>query len=96
VETLYDLARSFVRLMKERDFEALDLWLAKGARCGLPDMQTFTSGLQNEYQAVKNSLLLPYSNGPVEGQVNRLKLVKRSMYGRGSFELLRNRFLEAA
>lgn len=64
--------------------------------CGLPDMETFTQGLQNDYEAVKTSLLLPYSNGPVEGQVNRLKFVKRSMFGRGSFELLRNRFLEAA
>ena len=96
VETLYDLTRSFVDLMKKHDFEAFDLWLTKGERCGLPDMQSFTTGLQNDYQAVKNALLLPYSNGPVEGQVNRLKFVKRSMYGRGSFELLRSRFLEAA
>jgi transposase len=96
VETLYDLTRSFVKLMKERDFDAFDLWLTKGEGCGLPDMETFTQGLQNDYEAVKTSLLLPYSNGPVEGQVNRLKFVKRSMFGRGSFELLRNRFLEAA
>lgn len=96
VETLYGLTRSFVKLIKEQDFEAFDLWLTKGESCGLPDFQTFTAGLQNDYQAVKNSLLLPYSNGPVEGQINRLKFVKRSMYGRGSFQLLRSRFLEAA
>ncbi len=96
VETLYDLTRSFVKLMKERDFEAFDLWLTKGERCGLPDVETFTQGLQNDYQTRKTSLPLPYSNGPVEGQINRLKFVKRSMFGRGSFELLRSRFLEAA
>lgn len=96
VETLYDLTQRFVKMMKERDFEAFDLWLTKGERCGLPDMETFTQGLQNDYEAVKTSLLLPYSNGPVEGQINRLKFVKRSMFGRGSFELLRNRFLYAA
>jgi transposase len=96
VETLSDLTQSFVKLMKERDFEAFDLWLTKGARCGLPDLETFTQGLQNDYEAVKSSLIFPYSNGPVEGQINRLKFVKRSMYGRGSFELLRSRFLEAA
>ncbi|MBO0791191.1 MAG: transposase [Ktedonobacteraceae bacterium] len=62
----------------------------------MPDVETFTQGLRNDYEAVKSSLVLPYSNGPVEGQINRLKLVKRSMYGRGSFELLRGRFLEAA
>ncbi len=96
VETLYDLTQSFVKLMKERDFEAFDHWLLKGERCGLPDMETFTQGLQNDYQAVKSSLIFPYSNGPVEGQINRLKFVKRSMFGRGSFELLRSRFLDAA
>lgn len=94
VETLYDLGRSFVKLMKERDFEAFDRWLQRGERCGIPDLESFTQGLQKEYEAVKTSLLLPYSNGPVEGQVNRLKFVKRSMFGRGSFELLRSRFLE--
>ena len=82
--------------MKDRDLEAFDLWLTRGARCGLPDVETFTQGLQNDYEAVKTSLLLPYSNGPVEGQINRLKFVKCSMFGHGSFELLRSRFLEAA
>lgn len=95
VETLYELTRSFVTLMKKRDFEAFDLWLKKGEKCGLPEMETFTQGLRNDYHAVKLSLILPYSNGPVEGQINRLKFVKRSMFGRGSFGLLRSRFLEA-
>jgi transposase len=59
-------------------------------------LESFAQGLQKEYEAIKAALVLSYSNGPVEGQVNRLKFVKRSMFGRGSFELLRNRFLEAA
>ncbi len=96
VEILYDLARSFVKLMKERDFEAFDFWLQRAERCGIPDLESFTQGLQKDYEAVKTSLLLPYSNGPVEGNVNRLKFIKRSMFGRGSFELLRNRVLEVA
>jgi transposase len=45
VETLYNLTQSFVKLMKERDFEAFDLWLTRGERCGLPDLETFTQGL---------------------------------------------------
>ncbi len=96
VETLYQLTQSFVKLMKDRDFEALDCWLTRGEKCGLPDMETFTQGLQNDYEAVKASFVFSYSNGPVEGQINRLKFMKRSMFGRGSFELLRSRFLEAA
>jgi transposase len=96
VETLYDLAQSYVKLMRERDVEAFDPWLERCTRCSIPDLESFAQGLQKDYEAVKTSLLLSYSNGPVEGQVNRLKFIKRSMFGHGSFELLRNRVLEAA
>ncbi len=65
VETLYDLAQSFVKHMKERNVEAFDRWLTRGETCGLPDMETFTQGLQNDYEAVKTSFLLPYSNDHV-------------------------------
>jgi len=96
VGKLYDLTQSYVKLMRERDFEAFDPWLETCLRCGIPDLESFAQGLQKDYEAIKAALILPYSNGPVEGQGNRLKFVKRSMFGRGSFELLRNRFLEAA
>jgi transposase len=82
--------------MRERDVEAFDPWIENSVRCAIPDLASFAKGLQNDYEAVKTSLVLPYSNGPVEGQINRLKFVKRSMFGRGSFELLRSRFLGAA
>jgi transposase len=52
--------------------------------------------LRREYSALKAALQFSYSNGPVEGQIHKLKYIKRSMYGRGSFELLRQRFLQAA
>lgn len=88
--------QGYLRLVRERDVEAFDPWLEQCRTCDIPDMQSFAQGVQKDYEAVKTSLILPYSNGPVEGQVNRLKFVKRSMFGRGSFELLRNRFLQAA
>ncbi len=81
--------------MKERDFKAFDRWFARGARCGLPNLETFTQVLQNDYEAMKTSFPLPYNNSLVEGQVNRLKFMKHSMFGRGSFALLRSRFLVA-
>ena len=59
-------------------------------------METFAQGMQKDYAAIKAALTLPFSNGPVEGNVNRLKFVKRSMYGRGSFDLLRQRVLKAS
>ena len=96
VEQLYHLAQSYIKLVRERDIEAFDPWLDRCMRCGIPDLESFAQGLQRDYEAVKTSFILPYSNGPVEGQVNRLKFVKRSMFGRGSFELLRQRFLQTA
>jgi transposase len=96
VEELYGLAQRYVKIVRERDVEAFDPWLEQCAICGLPDLETFGQGLQKDYSAIKAALTLPYSNGPVEGQINKLKFVKRSMYGRGSFQLLRQRVLKAS
>ena len=60
-----------------------------------PDLRSFTTGLKRDYQAVLNGLTLPYSSGAVEGNVNRIKMIKRQMYGRASFDLLRKRVLLA-
>ena len=56
-------------------------------------MRNFASGLKRDYEAVKAALTVPWSNGQVEGQIQRLKLVKRQMYGRANFNLLRRRVL---
>jgi len=53
----------------------------------------FAGSPQSDYQAVKNALVYAWSNGQVEGQVNRLKLIKRTMYGRAGFDLLRRKVL---
>ena len=58
--------------------------------------ETFTMGFERERSAVEAALTLPYSNAQTEGQTNRLNLIKRSMYGRASFDLLRQRVLGAA
>ncbi len=95
IEDLYDLVQSYFKLVRKRDAQALDPWIEKCLACGIPDLVTFAQGLQKDYSAIKAALTLPYSNGQVEGQVNKLKYIKRSMYGRGSFELLRQRVLQA-
>jgi transposase len=95
-EELYGLAQRYVKIIRERDVEAFDHWLEQCVTCGFPDLRTFAQELQQDYSASKAALTLPYSNGSVEGQINKLKLVKRSMYGRGSFELLRQRVLKAS
>ncbi|WP_040445485.1 ISL3 family transposase [Ktedonobacter racemifer] len=83
-------------MVRTRQGEQLDTWLAKVASSSLPEFQKFASGIERDKAAVIAGLTLPYSNGLVEGQVNRLKLIKRMMYGRASFPLLRQRVLHAA
>ena len=96
IDTTYQLTQRFFTMVSQRHADQLDPWLEECCRSGIPDLQTFAEGLKRDYVALKAALTFPYSNGPVEGQVNKLKYIKRSMYGRGSFELLRQRVLQAA
>jgi transposase len=73
--------------------ERLDEWIAGVEADQLPDLHSFTAGLKRDLDAVVNGLSLPYSSGAVEGNVNRIKMLKRQMYGRASFDLLRKRVL---
>lgn len=91
--TAYPLAQSFRQIVRERQVENLDSWLGKAADSNVPELKNFSGSLRRDYDAVRAALALPWSNGPVEGHVNRLKTVKRAMYGRGNFDLLRRRVL---
>jgi transposase len=82
--------------MKARAVAALSAWVETAEQCPIAELRTFAVGIRQEYQAVAASLEYPWSNGPVEGQVNRLKTIKRQMYGRANFDLLRARVLWAA
>ncbi len=93
VNLAYTLAQDFIQMMHEHQAEKLDSWISTCTSSGVPDLQTFAIGLQKELSAIRAAFTLSYSNGPTEGQVNRLKLIKRSMYNRGSFALLRHRVL---
>ena len=85
-------ARAFAHLVRERDAEALSPWLA--AAQGGP-LAGFVEGLRRDHDAVAAALVLPWSTGPVEGQIGRLKTIKRQMYGRAGLDLLRARILAA-
>ncbi len=74
----------------------LDAWLVEADGCGVPTMEMFAARLRKDGDAIRTALTTPWSNGQTEGQVNRLKLVKRQMYGHASFGLLRRRVLLAA
>lgn len=91
--TAVDLTYQFLELVRSRLPDQLDLWLSAAKSSSLPTFERFAQGIRDDYEAVKAALILPWSNGQVEGQVNRLKLLKRQMYGRASFELLNRRFI---
>ncbi|HEY6542884.1 MAG TPA: ISL3 family transposase [Ktedonobacteraceae bacterium] len=96
VEQAYQLAQSFTHMLRHRQGERLDEWLQEVLTSSLPELRQFAAGIQRDKAAVQASLTLSYSNGLVEGQINRLKLIKRSMYGRAKFDLLRQRVLCAS
>jgi len=91
----YGLAQAFTQLVRERNAAALDGWFAAVEESGLADLRSFAAGLRRDEAAVRAGLSLPWSQGQVEGQVNRLKLIKREGYGRANFDLLRHRVLAA-
>jgi transposase len=90
------LALSFVEVVKERDADGLRGWLVNAQRSEVAEFITFANGITADVGAVRAALEYQWSNGQVEGQVHRLKLVKRQMYGRGKLDLLRARVLYAA
>jgi transposase len=96
VETARALAEEFGRLVRERDQAALDPWLNRAASSGVPELREFVAGIGRDKAAVRAALHDDWSNGQTEGQVNRLKFLKRQMYGRASFALLKRRVIRAA
>ena len=93
LHTAYLLTQEFVTLLKERQPEMLDGWLTRAKESGVSELGSFVKGIQRDYAAVRAACSLPWSNGVVEGHVNRLKFIKRSMFGRAKLDLLRVKVL---
>ena len=87
------MAQSFQKMVRERLADEFDNWLEQADKCLAPNMCSFAVGLRRDYNAVKMALSHPLSNGQVEGQVNRLKLIKRKMQGRAKLDLLKQRVM---
>jgi transposase len=87
------LTQDFAGLVRQRQPDQLDTWLERATASGLQAFKSFANGLRADYDAVKAGITLRWSNGPVEGQINRLKMLKRQMYGRAGICLLRQRVL---
>ena len=95
IATAHQLAQDFCRIVRQRRADQLDTWLASAHQSGIPELRRFAEGIVRDYAAVKAALTLHWSNGPTEGFVNKLKLAKRQMYGRGKLDLLRQRLVHA-
>ncbi len=93
VRVAHSLAQEFAQMFRERRVSELDPWLERTVTSGVIELKRFAQGLQRDYAAVRAALSLSHSSGQVEGQINKLKLLKRSIYGRARFDLLRLRML---
>jgi transposase len=91
----YGLVTDFQALVRERQGGQLASWVALAQASGVAELAGFARGIVRDWAAVQAGLELEWSSGPVEGQVNRLKMLKRQMYGRAKFDLLRQRVLYA-
>jgi transposase len=96
IATAQGLARRFTDIVRTRDAPALAPWLVDAAMSPLPEFRDFAAGLRRDVAAVEAALTHAWSNGQTEGQVTKLKMLKRQMYGRASVPLLRQRLLLAA
>ncbi len=91
--TMRRLAMRFGGLMRGKDPGALEQWIDDAIDTDLAEMLRFAKALHRDIHAVKNAIALPWSNGQAEGQINRLKTLKRAMYGRAGPDLMRARML---
>jgi transposase len=89
------LAEDFAQLIRQKQSAQFDLWLERAEQSQIAPFERFARSLKADYDAVKAGVTLEISNGQVEGQINRLKMLKRQMYGRAGLELLERRFLLA-
>ena len=86
---------AFATMLTKLQGEHLNAWMAAVDADDQPHLHSFVAGIRRDYDAVRNGLTLQHNSGPVEGHVNRIKMIKRQMYGRANFDLLRKRVLLA-
>jgi transposase len=96
IELAQSLAREFLGMVQRREPAGLKRWIERAVTSGIEELKSFGEGLRRDWEAVEAGLTLEWSSGPVEGQVNRLKMLKRQMFGRAGLALLRARIVPVA
>jgi transposase len=92
-EVIYQLVQEFLLMVRNLGGEHFESWLRSVRACNIPELHRFANGIERDKAAVLVGLTLFHNNGQTEGQVTRIKLIKRMMYGRAGFALLRQRVL---
>ncbi len=95
LDALHSHIQAFAEIMTQHDGRRLHSWVEQVRADHLPSLHAFASGLEKDWDAVIAGLTLPWSSGPVEGIVNKIKLLKRQTYGRAGLALLRKRAMLA-
>ena len=93
VGKIYEIITEFKEIMFSKKETELDKWVTKTKNYKIPEMNSFIRGIERDLEAVKNAIKYEYNNGLAEGSVNKIKLIKRIMYGRCSFNLLKQKVL---
>ncbi|MFJ3616323.1 transposase [Streptomyces hydrogenans] len=96
LDALTGHVRAFGKMLTQLQGDQLPQWIKAVRADDLPSLHAFVNGLERDLAAVTAGLTLPWSSGVVEGHVNRIKMIKRQMYGRTGFDLLRKRVLLAS
>ena len=93
LSALYSLVKEFHTAIFSKRPKKLDAWTESARKHDIPELQSFVEGILKDKTAIKNGIIYPYNNGLAEGSVNKIKVIKRIMYGRNSFELLKAKVL---
>ena len=93
VQTIYHMVWEFRDIFKNKDINQLPHWIEKTKKLNIREMNSFILGLERDLEAVQNAIIYDYNNGLAEGSVNKVKVIKRIMYGRCSFSTLRSKVL---
>lgn len=92
---IYQTSRKFKELLFGQNADKLDEWINQTSSLNIPELNSFIDGISRDIDAVRNAIIYKYSNGLVEGTVNKIKVIKRIMYGRCGFDMLKRKVLYA-
>jgi len=93
-EKVYNMVWGFKKVLAGKNVDELDKWIEKAKKLRIQEIDSFIIGVERDMNAVRNAIIYKYSNGLAEGHINKLKVIKRIMYGRCSFETLRTKTLQ--